>query len=37
VWHSSHEDGTWVGGGVRVDVIRLTVFGRCSRVVSLSS
>ncbi len=37
VWLSSREDGRWVGGGVVVDVMRLAVFGWCSRVVSSSS
>ena len=27
----------WIGGGVVVDVMRLAVFGWCSRVVSSSS
>ena len=36
MWLSSREDGRWVGGGVVGEVMRLAVFGWCSRVVSSS-
>ena len=37
MWLSSREDGAWIGGGMVVGVRSLVVFGRCSRVISLSS
>ncbi len=37
MWLSSREDGVQIGGGMVVDVMRLSVFGWCSRAVSSAS